>query len=193
VNILTIDQNLLLAINHLVVGKSAFEDSVVKFCAVYLVYTLPIGLVYLWIVFKKQREALFLSFLGTILTLFTVNKFIIPAIWLRPRPDLSAIGANELLFHRPDYSFPSDHATALFGIAFGLYIFGFKKAANWFLIIAIITAFARVAVGVHFPLDIVGGAVSGLVGVSIVYALKGHIVKYIYKPLLKILKKVRLA
>lgn len=192
-NILDLDQNLLLAINSMLVGKSVFGDFLIKLGSVYLVYALPLILIYLWYAFKQEREKIFLSFCGTILAWLVITKLIIPSIWFRPRPNLIELGANELLFRRPDYSFPSDHATALFGIAFGLYIFGFKKVANWMLIFAIVITVCRVAIGVHFPLDIIGGAISGLLGVLIVFIFRKKVTEYIYKPILKFLKKVRLA
>jgi len=192
-NILDYDQRLLLAVNSFFVGRSGAVDEIVKFCAVYLVYALPIVLLLLWFIVEKRREPLFLSFLGGVFSWFVITKSIVPAIWFRPRPQLSLLGAEELLFHRPDYSFPSDHATVLYALVFGFYIFGWKKAANWFLIYALIITICRVAVGVHYPLDILAGALSGFIGVILVKLLRKQIVKYVYTPIVSVLKKVHLA
>ena len=192
-NILEIDQNILLGLNRALVGKNAFLDNILVFCGVYLVYALPIILLLMWFFIKTKQKATAFAFVSTIFSWFVITKTIVPAIWFRARPDLNLIGAKELLFQRPDYSFPSDHATALFGITFGLYMFGYKKAGNWFLLYSFIIVFCRVVLGIHFPLDIVGGAVSGLVGVTIFKLFEKPLEKYIFTPTISFLKKLRLA
>lgn len=191
-DILQIDQNVLVAVNSFFVGKDAFLDKTIEFLAVYLVYLLPVILIWMWFKYKKNRLQIFLSFVGTLIAWLLITKLLIPHLWFRPRPDLVAIGAKELLFHRPDYSFPSDHATALFGLTFGFYLFGWKKAANWFLLYALVISFARVIIGVHFPLDIIAGALSGLVGVIIVKIFSKQAEKYLYNPISKLLNKIGL-
>lgn len=193
-NILDIDQNLLLALNHALVGHGQLLDDIVKFCAAYLIYALPIILVALWFIFPKQRKPLWLSFIGGLIAWFLITKWLIPNfVWFRARPDSGIIGVKELLFHRPDYSFPSDHATMLSALVFGLYLFKWPKAANWFLIYAIVICVARVAVGIHFPLDILAGALSGLIGVLIAKILRKQIEKYTFNPIVWLTKKVGLA
>lgn len=190
--ILEVDQSILVSINSFLVGKNTILDKVIQILAVYLVYLLPIILLYLWFYQKEKREALYLSFIACIFSWLVITKNIIPSIWFRPRPDLAGMGIKELLFHRPDYSFPSDHATALFAITIGLYVFGNKKAANLMLALSLVVVFARVGIGVHFPLDIIAGLISGSIGVILVYLTRKNLLK-IYKPLVGVLKKVRLA
>lgn len=65
--------------------------------------------------------------------------------------------------HTPDSSSPSDHATVFAGIGLTL-LFGraFRLAAA-VLTIGFVVAWARVFLGVHFPLDMVGAvAVAGV-------------------------------
>jgi len=182
-----------LAINSFLVGKSAIFDSIIKFLAVYLIYALPIILLFLWFKYPKEREKTFLAVLGGVLAWLIITKLIVPHIWFRPRPDLMILGAKEILFYRPDYSFPSDHATMLFGLIFGLYFFGSKKAASWFLFYALLVVVARVAVGAHYPLDVLAGIVSGLIGATAVYFLRQPARRYIFKPFLAVAKFLHLA
>ncbi len=192
-SILGVDQSLLVAINSFLVGKSEISDTLIKVGAVYLVYLLPFALVFMWFRFPIRRKEIFLSFFAALVSWFFITKTIVPAIWFRPRPDLAAIGLNELLFHRPNYSFPSDHATVLFALAIGLGFFGWKGASRYFWVGAIAITLCRVAIGVHYPLDIVAGCLSGLLGVLITYWTRDLIVKYLYNPIIVLLKKVRLA
>jgi membrane-associated phospholipid phosphatase len=63
-------------------------------------------------------------------------------------------------------SFPSSHATNHFAFSFFL-IMMFHRSIKWILPFALIWAFsvsyAQVYVGVHFPLDIIGGAILGII------------------------------
>ncbi|MFC1963314.1 phosphatase PAP2 family protein [Chloroflexota bacterium] len=91
-------------------------------------------------------------------------------IHLWPRPfDLvandaireSARHAAEIVFYMPhDPSFPSNAATMVFAAATGVW-FGNRKAGVVLYALAFIYAFARFYAGVHFFVDIVGGAVLG--------------------------------
>lgn len=182
-----------MAVHDFLIGRSLVLDQVVKYLAEYSIYVVPVILLILWFTAKKQREALALAFFGAVLSWLFLTKLVVSNIWFRPRPDLGILNIKEVLFHRPDYSFPSDHATALFALTFGLYVFGYKKVANWFLLLSILVCVSRIAVGVHYPLDILGGIVSAAVGTLIIYLLKKPILKFIYQPIVFVLKKVRLA
>ena len=193
-DILAIDQQVLRWLNNVLIGKSAAADSLFVFLGVYLIYALPVIMIALWFVYPPKRVPLTLAFFACLISWLLITKFTIPNyIWFCPRPDPGLIGLKEVFFHRPSYSFPSDHATALFALTFGLYTFGWKRAGGWFLLYALLILIPRVALGIHFPFDIVGGVVSGTAGVLLVYWCKDFLAKKIIKPSEKILKKVRLA
>jgi len=192
-NILGTDQQVLLWLNSLLIEKSSVLAALVKFIGVYSIYGLPVILLVLWFLYPGRRKELFLSLIAALFSWLIITKLVVPAIWFRARPDLALIGAKELLFQRPDYSFPSDHATALFAFTFGLYAFGWRRAAGWFLAYTLLIVISRVALGIHFPLDIVAGAASALVGVILVKLLSEQAIKYLYSPLIWLLQKVRLA
>jgi undecaprenyl-diphosphatase len=84
------------------------------------------------------------------------------AAWVdRPRPYV-AHPADAHLFVSPshDPSFPSDHATAAF--ALGVAILLRHRRAGWLALgMATLVSVARVAVGTHYPSDVLGGALIG--------------------------------
>src|SRR3990167_9776066 len=76
--------------------------------------------------------------------------------WLAwPRPAL-VLNNVEPLFSADGAAFPSGHATFFFALGFALYPFHPRLAA-WVSTSAIIISLARIAAGVHFPGDILGG------------------------------------
>ncbi len=79
-------------------------------------------------------------------------------LWDRPRPYEAHAGAAHLfLTPSPDPSFPSDHATAAYAIAFAI-LLRHRKAGSLALLLATLVAVSRVALGTHYPTDVAGGA-----------------------------------
>jgi undecaprenyl-diphosphatase len=86
---------------------------------------------------------------------------IISHIWERPRPYVAHPDSAHLFISASaDPSFPSDHATAAFAIAVALFL-RHRKVGVVALFMATILSVARVAVGTHYPGDVVAGAVVG--------------------------------
>lgn len=70
------------------------------------------------------------------------------------------------------FSFPSEHMTIFTAIAMVMFLIN-KKAGIVFLIIAILIGLSRIVIGVHYPLDILGGLfVGGLVGLIFIKIFK---------------------
>ena len=84
-----------------------------------------------------------------------------------------AEGMNGLMVHglknwvnepRPDgapYSFPSGHTCASIGAALAMYPFLERKWGIPLVILAVLISLSRLYVGVHYPTDVLGGAVVG--------------------------------
>ena len=61
-----------------------------------------------------------------------------------------------------DTSFPSGHTAASFAVAAGVYMAGWKKTGIVLHIFSALIGFSRLYVGVHFPSDVIGGAIVGV-------------------------------
>ena len=87
---------------------------------------------------------------------------------LRPCNDPALVGKTRLLLDQcaGGFSFTSSHAANHFGIAMFIFItWGVtqKKYTSFFFVWACVIAFAQIYVGVHYPLDIIGGTIIGLI------------------------------
>ncbi len=89
-----------------------------------------------------------------------VNR-IVSTLWHRERPYQAHAGVHVFGSRSTDPSFPSDHASAAFGIAFGVFLVD-RVAGVLFLAAAVVIAAGRVLVGAHYPLDVLAGLLVGL-------------------------------
>lgn len=101
--------------------------------------------------------------IGSILLSLMVNNVFLKHLVARSRP-FDVIAALHPLISKPtDYSFPSGHTACSFAVGFLL----FRKLPKKFdipcLLLAILIGFSRIYVGVHYPSDVIAGAVSGIV------------------------------
>jgi len=102
---------------------------------------------------------------------------IIGAIWFRERPFLVVEGVTKLIEKSAfDKSFPSDHTTLAFALAFSVFIYD-KRWGSIFLVLATILGLSRVVVGVHYLTDIFGGVLMAAVIVWVTYRVGNMILK----------------
>lgn len=123
--------------------------------AEWLVLLVPMALLLLWIRGNAEMRAVALRASLAVSCALLAN-WVIGQFWYNPRPFVVGMSQN-VLQHAADSSFPSDHATFMFTVAFVLVSFAATRAAGVLLCTAALaTAWARVYVGVHYPLDMVG-------------------------------------
>ncbi|MEA2424181.1 MAG: undecaprenyl-diphosphatase, partial [Thermoleophilaceae bacterium] len=115
-----------------------------------------------------------------------VNQ-IISHIWHRARPyEAHPHGVIPLIAGSHDASFPSDHATAAFAIAFGI-LFVAYRAGLVFLLWATLIALSRVLVGVHYPTDVLA---SLAVGVAAGFLSARVLMGPLLEPLIRLVGRV---
>jgi undecaprenyl-diphosphatase len=92
-------------------------------------------------------------------------------LWFRERPYVEHPGSLVLFTHpSKDPSFPSDHATASFAIAVAV-LFFHRRLGVAFLVAASAIAVSRVLIAMHYPSDVIAGAITGSVAAIAVCTL----------------------
>lgn len=190
-NLINVDQNVFYWLNSLA-GRSPIFDFIIKVIAVYTVYIIPVIMLYLWFAHSDKIKILLLNLCFNIIIIWQVIAHFLGKALNRPRP-FESTGVKEVMFHRPDYSFPSDHALFFAIITAFLYVNGYKKLGNIFLIITILVSVFRVIAGFHWPFDVIAGWAMGFIFVYLFHFLKNPIEKYFSKPILWLAKKIKLA
>lgn len=118
---------------------------------------------------KKGRIAVVMLIVGITLSDQMCNGLIKPLIG-RIRPCYALENVHLLINCTGSFSFPSSHATNIFA---GTMILSFiyPKLRVAFLFIASLVAYSRIYVGVHYPLDVLGGIVLGIICAYIIIVL----------------------
>ncbi|NOX32140.1 MAG: undecaprenyl-diphosphatase [Deltaproteobacteria bacterium] len=128
-------------------------------------YLVAVLFVVLWFFVAKNKKIFLLEATGAIIIGLVFNQ-LIGFFYFHPRPYMTGL-CTPLFPHGPETSFPSDHATLMFSAAFYL-IFARKFAVFGLplLAAAVLTAWARVYSGIHFPFDMAASVVVALVSVG---------------------------
>lgn len=167
-------------------GKNIFLDSAGIFFANYFEYVMAFFLcVFLLLNKKHLRMVIEAVFAATFARLGIVGfiRFLYP----RFRPFVN--NNIHLLIDKVDQaSFPSGHASFFFGLATVIYLYSreieatgkhkySKKIGILFLVFAFLISISRVFCGVHWPLDVLAGAVVGIFSGWLVFKLSKRFIK----------------
>lgn len=156
-------------------GRNAIADGIGIFFARDLIVfeTFIVFLILLWMTSRGQLERarrMLLLIVVSVVIAFAASV----AIGLareRPRPYVVQPVTRQLVgYPGLDRSFPSGHATIAFALAFAT-AFALPAWTIPMILIALLVGFGRVFVGVHYPFDVVGGAMLSLI---VTYALSRY-------------------
>ena len=107
---------------------------------------------------RKTGAAVFLALLiGALIT-----NVVFKPLFARTRPYEVIDGLVLLVGRQKDYSFPSGHSCAAFAGAAVCYRLLPRRYGIGFMVLAGLLAFSRLYVGVHYPSDVLGGIIIGL-------------------------------
>ena len=136
--------------------------------------------------FKKTRKFGICMF-GAIGAGAILTNFILKDMVARPRPYMSGILEYKDWWQyagmvtESDFSFPSGHTTAMTAAMMSLVYIAKTKKKYWCIPFIFLMGISRNYLMVHYPTDVIGGMISGLVGATIAYFITLLIYKIIEK------------
>lgn len=165
-------------------GQSQVLDNLMFFGAEYLIYS-AFGLIIL-LAFKGQiseRKILLKSLLLILISLPVIVGIIklIHVLYYLPRPFVD-FDITPLISQKADASFPSRHVSIISAIVFVLAYYK-SKWTPLFLFLMVWIGISRVYVGVHYPLDIIGGFLVGATSIIISLFIRKLILGLFFKSL----------
>lgn len=152
--------------------RNGMWDALAIFFAEWLPYLLVAAFLVLVYYQKGWRRKCYLFCEGALAIILArgIVAEVIHLLYHHPRP-FSVYGLVPL-FAESGWSFPSGHATWFFALALTVW-FANRTWGWWFFALAAIMGVARVYAGVHWPMDILGGAVMGAASAWFVHWLIG--------------------
>ena len=126
-----------------------------QFFAEYAIWAVPALIGVGWLRGSEDnRKAMLVATASGLLRLL-FNQ-LIGLVWMHPRPFMIGLG-HTLIPHTADSSFPSDHLTLWWAVAFSLLMQREqRRTAIVMAFLGLPMAWARIYLGVHFPIDMLG-------------------------------------
>lgn len=139
-------------------GRWPLVDDFMRFSALYLVFLVfSIGGAVVVHALTQRRIRPVVSLASVLALAFLLGQILNHASH-EQRP-FQSHAVHQLIAHSPGVSMPSDHATAAFAVAFGVWTFLSRRAGIALTGLAVLIGVARVWCGVHYPGDILAAAV----------------------------------
>lgn len=110
---------------------------------------------------KKTRKS-GITVCISLIIMFILGNAILKNIFARPRPCWIDPSIKLLIENPKDFSFPSGHTYSSFAAAISIFLYE-KKLGIYAIALASMIAFSRMYLFVHFPTDILGGIMMGII------------------------------
>jgi undecaprenyl-diphosphatase len=142
-------------------GHTPWLDALMIVCAKYAPVVFALVLLGCWLRWRPDwQRAAALAGVAALLALGIGQ--LVGMAFPRARP-YAVTAATVLVPHAPDTSFPSDHAILALAVTVVLATAS-QRLALWLAGFSLLVLISRVYIGVHYPTDVLGGALLGALG-----------------------------
>lgn len=149
-------------------------DQLMIILAGLLVYAVPVTLIYIWYRGENGKIQSLYTFSAVVIALIA-SYTVLGQAYYHERPYMLY---DTLVSGPSENSFPSQHTTTMMGMVLPLLWFGKKKLAYFFIGGGLLTGFARIYIGKHYPLDIIGGMLSAVIGFAVMLLMMKYLDNY---------------
>mgnify|MGYP001612917969 CR=1 FL=1 len=159
--------------------RNSIIDAVFIFLANLLPYLLVLGFVVL-IFYKSSSRRRLILYIEAALSLILGSVILVQFFrffYHHPRP-FEEMGFAPLIAGSGSSSFPSNHAAILFALSLLVFYLN-RRVGIWFFVLSLLSGLARIVVGVHWPLDILGGALVGVLAAYLIHRWLEPLVKQV--------------
>lgn len=163
----SLNQSVFYLIHHLA-GQNVILDGMGIFFAEYLPYLMILAFLVMVYYQEGWRRKVYLFSEGALAVILARGLLteIIRFFYHQERP-FSFFNFTPLI-REVGWSFPSGHAAWFF--ALGLVVwYANRKWGYWFFALSILMGIARIYVGVHWPIDIIGGIIVGIASGAVIH------------------------
>jgi len=146
--------------------------------------TIVVLVIYWFLGPSEKRRTLMIA--GVALAIGLATNFAITFATYTPRPFELGIGST-LLSHGRETSFPSDHATFLWSLGISLLMSRTLPRLGAFIFtLGLATAWARIYLGVHFPLDMAASLAISLLAAAVALVVSKKLDRILFHPVERI-------
>ena len=170
-----IDWSVFHSLNGLLRGNDSGQDAAVAFNASALFALVAVAAA-TWFFARpggSLRSKLAAASAGISAVVALLVNAVLGHLWYHARPFADHPKQTVLLVHHgADNSFPSDHASVAFAVAFAVLVFH-RRLGIVLLAVAVGVGLDRIFVGVHYPIDVLTSVLVGL-GAALVVTIPGR-------------------
>lgn len=139
----------------------------------------------LFLLLPKTRKTGIVMTISMLLNLLATN-IVLKNLFSRTRPYIAVEGLHRIIEEQIDFSFPSGHTACSFAAATVIFLMCPRKVGVPAMVLAVLISLSRLYVGVHFPTDVIGGALIGIGAALLALWIYGKLKRPEHAPVEKI-------
>ncbi|ASV69580.1 MULTISPECIES: undecaprenyl-diphosphatase [Cytobacillus] len=161
-------------------------NPIIVFIAEYTVILLALITLMYWFTRKTKHRYMVMTAGFTFILAEIIGKFVVSKLHFNYQPFVELDNVNQLIDKTANNSFPSDHTILFFSFCIVFWLFN-KKNVLW-PILSVLVGISRIWVGVHYPFDVITGALIAIICAIIMYNLIGRM--QLFTTLLEVYEKI---